>query len=302
MPLKELGRTGVFIPEVGIGTWNYHAGPGPLRRGIEAGARFIDTAESYGTEDVVGQAIQGLRDRVFIATKVSPENFRGAALRRSVDASRQRLRTDIIDLLQLHAPNPAIPIEETMESLAGLVDAGKVRFVGVSNFSVEQLEAARRAFGARPIVSNQVRYNLIDRTIEKDLLPYCQANHITVIAYSPLARSLSRIRDCDPSRVIDQLARSTGRAPAQIAINWCLLNDNVVAIPKSNSEEHILDNCSASQWRLNDEQRNLLDTKIQYRHRRAFDALVRRWMPGLLSKTAVTLVNSLPRSLRRRLT
>src|ERR1700693_2752038 len=104
---KELGSTGVFLAEIGIGTANYHAGPVPLRRGLEAGALFVDTAESYGTETIVREAIRGIRDRVFLATKVSPLNFRRNDLRRSVDASLQHLGVDVIDLLQLHQPNPA---------------------------------------------------------------------------------------------------------------------------------------------------------------------------------------------------
>jgi len=114
MMVKELGRTGVFLPEVGIGTWDYHAGSSALRRGLQAGALFIDTAESYGTEEVIGEALKGLRDRVFVATKVSPENFRRARLRASVDASLRRLGIETTDLLQLHQLNPAIPIQETM--------------------------------------------------------------------------------------------------------------------------------------------------------------------------------------------
>lgn len=300
MIVTELAKTGVFIPEVGIGTWNYQAGPGPLRKGLEAGALFIDTAESYGTEPVVGEALRGIRDRVFIATKVSPQNFRCTNLRRSVDASLQRLGVDVIDLLQLHEPNPSIPIDETMGAVADLMDAGKIRLAGVSNFSVEQLQEAQKALGRYPIVSNQVRYNLIDRTIEKDMLHYCQSNHMTVIAYCPLARGLNRIRDCDPSGVINELARTTGKSPAQIVINWCLCKDGVVAIPKGNSTEHILDNCGASDWRLSQEQLALLNSRIHYRQRSRFDMLVRQWMPGPLQSLAVRAVNALPRGLRRR--
>jgi diketogulonate reductase-like aldo/keto reductase len=298
--VTELAKTGVFIPKVGIGTWNYQAGPGPLRKGLEAGALFIDTAESYGTEPVVGEALRGIRDRVFIATKVSPQNFRCTNLRRSVDASLQRLGVDVIDLLQLHEPNPSIPIDETMGAVADLMDAGKIRLAGVSNFSVEQLQEAQKALGRYPIVSNQVRYNLIDRTIEKDMLHYCQSNHMTVIAYCPLARGLNRIRDCDPSGVINELARTTGKSPAQIVINWCLCKDGVVAIPKGNSTEHILDNCGASDWRLSQEQLALLNSRIHYRQRSRFDMLVRQWMPGPLQSLAVRAVNALPRGLRRR--
>jgi diketogulonate reductase-like aldo/keto reductase len=300
MILKELGRTGVRIPEVGIGTSDYHGGPGPLRQGLDRGALFIDTAETYGAEAVVGEAIRGIRDRVFIATKISPEHFRPADLRHSVDASLLRLGVDEIDLLQLHHPNSAIPIQETMGSLGELVDAGKVRFCGVSNFSVDQLEDAQKAVRRHPVVSNQVRFNLIDRTIETGLLRYCQAQRITVIAYSPLAASLGRIMDFDASGTIAGIARATGKSPAQIAINWCLCRDGVVAIPKGRSQEQILENCGASDWRLSTEQIALLDAKIQYRHRNWFAQRVRQSMPQPLLNIAATVARSLPRSLRRR--
>ena len=302
MNLKELARTGVRIPEVGIGTWNYHAGPAPLRRGLEAGALFLDTAPSYGTEPLIAEVIKGLRGRVFVATKVSPENFHRADLRKSVDGSLRRLGVDVIDLLQLHAPNPATPIHETMDALGELVDAGKVRFIGVSNFTLHQLREAQAASPRYPIVSNQVRYNICDRTIEGDLLPYCQAQRITVIAYSPLARGLGRIRDCDPHGVIDELVGITGRSAAQIAINWCLSKDGVVAIPKGNSVEHILDNCAAGDWRLTAEQMARLDAHIRYRHRTRFDQLMRRWIPGPLQRAALWSVAHLPAELRRRVT
>jgi diketogulonate reductase-like aldo/keto reductase len=218
-----------------------------------------------------------------------------------VDTSLRRMGIDVIDLLQLHEANPSIPIVETMGVLADLVDAGKIRFVGVSNFSMEQLREAQKTLTKYPIVSNQVRYNLIDRTIEKDLLPYCQANRVTVIAYCPLARGLDRIRDCDPTGVIDELARMTGKSPAQIVINWCVCKDGVVAIPKGNSTEHILDNCGASDWRLSLDQLALLDSRIEYRRRSRFDMLIRRWMPGSLQSLAVGTLNALPKTVRRRL-
>ena len=159
-----------------------------------------------------------------------------------------------------------------------------------------QLQAAQKAAGRHGIVSNQVRYNLIDRTIEQDLLPYCQANGITVIAYTPLARGLSRIRTAIPNRVLDRLARETGKTPAQVALNWCLCKDRVVAIPMSNAEEHLLENCAASGWRLTAEQATLLDTNIRFRHRGRFDVLVRRHMPAGLQSMALRAVKWLPRA------
>jgi len=301
MLFRQLGRTGITLPEVGIGTWDYRAGPCVLRRGFDAGALFVDTAESYGTDHVVGEAVRGQRKRVFIATKVSPQNFRRTDILKSVDASLLRLGMDTIDLIQLHEPNPAVPIQETMDALADLVEAGKVRFIGVSNFSVAQLQEAQKALRRFPIVSNQVRYNLIDRTIEQGLLQYCQANQITVIAYGPLARGMDRIRDCDPSRVLEKISMATGRSPAQIAINGCLCKEGVIVIPKGNSEEHVLENCAASDWRLSSGHQALLDGNIHYRHRNRVDTLLRRYMPRPLRPLAQRVLSSLPRGLRHRL-
>jgi diketogulonate reductase-like aldo/keto reductase len=112
---KPLGRTGVYIPEIGLGTWKYRGGIEPLRVGISLGANMIDTAEMYGTEDIVGRAIDGIRDDVFLATKVSPQHFHYDDLIKSAETSLKKLNTNVIDLYQLHWPNPGIPIRETMK-------------------------------------------------------------------------------------------------------------------------------------------------------------------------------------------
>jgi len=232
MFVKELGATAAQIPEIGLGSWGYAAGPEPLRRGLDAGACFIDTAESYGTEPVVAAAIAGRRDRVFLATKVSPQHFRRTDLLAALDGSLRRLRTDYIDLYQLHRPNGTVPLGETLGAMEEAVDAGKVRFIGVSNFSLAQLQQAQATMRRHPIVSNQVRYNLIDRAIGDDLLPYCQSHRVTVIAYSPLARGFQHIADCDRDGVLTRLAGATGRTAVQVALNWCVAQPGVVAIPK----------------------------------------------------------------------
>jgi diketogulonate reductase-like aldo/keto reductase len=299
---KELGRTHLRIPELGLGTWGFHAGPDVLRAGLEAGVRFIDTAESYGTESVVGAAIAHQRDGVFLATKVSPQNFRRADLIKAADASLQRLGTDHIDLYQLHQPNDSVPIGETIAALEELIDVGKVRFLGVSNFSVAQMCLAQRALRKHPLVSNQVRFSLVDRTITTDILPWCKNNGVTVIAYSPLAREFQRIRDGDPHGVLATIARETGCTPAQIALNWCLSHDQVVAIPKSNSLAHVRENCGASGWRLSAEQFRRLDESILFRRRGALDRLVRRYTPRGLIGLFKTGVRFLPQGIRRRVT
>src|SRR4030095_4982529 len=151
---RQLGNTGIEIPEVGLGTSRYSGGNEPLRCGIEAGAAFIDTAESYGTEPAVAEAIAGIRDRIFLATKVSRKHLHRAEVIRALDQSLKRLGTNYIDLYQIHEPNEGIPVGEHMEAMEQLVDAGKIRFIGVSNFSVRQLQEAQQGLRRHRIVAN----------------------------------------------------------------------------------------------------------------------------------------------------
>jgi diketogulonate reductase-like aldo/keto reductase len=276
MELRELTGTRVKLPVLGLGTWQYRGGIEPLRAGIALGARFIDTAESYGTEDVVGQAIQGIRQEIFLATKVSPRHFRYRELIKAADESLNRLKTDHIDLYQLHWPNYTVSIEETLGAMEALVDQGKVRFIGVSNFMLGDLKRAQRAGSKHRIVSNQVRFNLIDRTIQDGLLRYCQESGITVIAHSPLATGLQSIHDMDPQGVLEKLAVSRSRSIAQIALNWCLAHQGVVTIPKASSVDHVSENCQAGDFRLTPEELHLLDTKVRYRKRGVFERGLRR--------------------------
>jgi diketogulonate reductase-like aldo/keto reductase len=296
---KLLGKTSVRIPELGLGMWKYHAGVEPLRHGLDAGASFIDSAELYGNEDVAGEAMAGRRADVFLATKVSAAHFRHPDVLKAADASLMRLRTDYIDLYQLHKPNDDVPIEETLGAMEELVDAGKVRFIGVSNFSLEQLQRAQRATRKHPIVTNQVRFSLIDRTITTDLLPYCQANGITVIAYSPLARGFQHIVDCDSGGVLSEIAAETEKTPVQVALNWLLCLDHVVAIPKASSVQHVLENCGASGWRLSPEQIRRIDVAIRFRRRRGFETFLRNRVPTGLRDPIKRLARVLPRPLRR---
>lgn len=282
MEHRELGKTGLNLPVIGLGTWQYRGGIGPLRTGIALGACFIDTAESYGTEELVGQAISGIRHRIFLATKVSPRHFRRSDVIRSADGSLKRLKTDYIDLYQLHWPNYTVPLDETMGAMEELVDSGKIRFIGVSNFVVNDLVNAQKALTRHTIVSNQVRYNLTDRTIEYGLLRYCQEQHITVIAHSPLASNLASIRVNDPANVLGELAEARSQTVAQVAINWCLSKQGVVTISKASSDEHVRENCAASDFQLSAEELQLLNTKIRFRRRSSFEIGIRRSVRHLL--------------------
>jgi diketogulonate reductase-like aldo/keto reductase len=278
MNYKELGQTSILLPEIGLGTWEFKGSVDALRAGIDAGAWWIDTAESYGTEDVVAQVIRNIRDRVFIATKVSPNHFRRRDLLQAADNSLRRLGVEYIDLYQLHYPNYVVPIEETMSAMEQLVDTGKVRFIGLSNFSLSELSRAQAAMSKYRIVSNQVRYNLLDRGIEHGLLAYCQQHRIAVIAYSPLARGLSNLHKKDRYGALSKVATETGKTEAQVALNWCISKPGVFAIPKADSIKHVVENRQASGWSLSPAQIRQLETGIRHKGRveLAFRRIVRR--------------------------
>ena len=263
MEYRELGNTGEMVPEIGLGTWKYSGGVEPLRKGIDLGANLIDTAEMYKTEDAVGEAIKGFRNNVFLATKVLGSNLRHDALLRAAEKSLGLLNDDVIDLYQIHWSNPSVPIVETMGAMEELVDRGMVRYIGVSNFSVAEMQEAQHAMTNYPLVSNQVLYNLKRRQIERDLIPYCVDNSITIIAYTPLAdgslSTKSRFRSSQGESTLEQVAKEVHKTPAQVALNWCLSRPNVIVIPKSNSVERTIENCEASGWSLSSDQVRLLD-------------------------------------------
>ncbi len=280
---KQLGTTGIEIPALAMGTWRYRGGVEPLRAGINLGAVFIDTAESYGTEEIVGQAIRGVRDRVFVASKVSPRHFRRPDLINAAEESLKRLGTEYIDLYQLHWPNYNIPIDETMSAMQELVQSGKVRFIGLSNFSRREFEQAQSSLSKSVIVSNQVRYSVVDRTIEDDLLPFCESKQITVLAFSPLGNGLQNLRRLDPQDVLGQVSSETGKTRAQVALNWCLCHKPVIAIFGAGSVEHVQENCGAAGWRLEPHQLEVLD-RIAFRRRRPIERLARRLARRVLQK------------------
>lgn len=252
MEMKPLGNTGETVSEFGLGTASYTGGVEPLRRGIALGATHVDTAERYGTEEAVGEAIRDLRDQVFLTTKVWPNHFRYDQVIEAADGSLRRLGVDHVDLYLLHWHNPDVPIGETMSAMDRLVADGKTRYVGVSNFSVAQLEEAR-SVSENPIVTNQVKYSLTARDIEADLLPHCQRNGITITAYSPVN---SVLRDATPGlkSALKRVAKDAGKTEAQVALNWSTAREGVITLSRSSSLERTIENCGASGWRLSPDQ------------------------------------------------
>ncbi len=260
-----LGPTQTTVPKIGLGTARYFGGRGVLVKGLAAGLRLIDTAESYNArgdepgqaELLVGKELAGHWDQTFIASKISPRNLAAADVPVHARASAQRLGVEVIDLYQIHGPNPLIPIGESIGALERLVDEGLIRFIGVSNFSADQLKAAQDAARRYPIVSNQIRYNLFERDVADDVLAYCQETQVTVIAHTPLA--LADFDGHPGSGVLHEVSRSTGRTPAQVMLNWLVGQDGVIAIPKTDRPERVAELAGSVGWDLDAEQRRALD-------------------------------------------
>jgi diketogulonate reductase-like aldo/keto reductase len=252
-----------------MGTWNMGSTSSEyerteqvraLRRGIELGMNLIDTAESYGagrSEEFVAEAVRDVRESVFIATKVSGEHLHYDDLIASCERSLRRLGTKYIDLYQIHWPNSRIPIRETMTAMEKLVREGKVRYIGVSNFGVQELREAQDALTSSELVSNQVEYSMTSRSIEDEILPYCEKEGITIIAYSPLAHG-NIPRNAFPNEVLDRYHAT----PAETMLAWVVRRQSVIAIPKAASVEHVEENATSDDLRISEKDYDLLSKSI----------------------------------------
>jgi diketogulonate reductase-like aldo/keto reductase len=268
---REFGKTGFKASVIGMGTYydpayivlarllRLHRSrslkTAALRKGIELGINLIDTAEIYETEGLVAEAIKGFkRDELFIATKVWLTNLRYEKVLKAAERSLRRLGCSYIDLYQVHWPNPSIPVEETMRAMSRLVDEGKIRHMGVSNFSLEQFKRAQEALPRYELVSNQVEYSLMARRIEKDLLPYCEQNSVAILAYRPLAHGALARKQAWLTRVFEEVSmKHGGKTPAQIALNWLVNRSRIVfPIPRASRPERVVENAGATGWRLDD--------------------------------------------------
>ena len=232
-----------------------------IKYGIDLGMTFIDTSEEYGmggAEKAVAKAIKNRRDEVFIATKVSSDNLNYSGVIQAAEGSLRRLQTDHIDLYQIHWPNPRIPLQETMKAMDKLLEEGKIRYVGVCNLSLKELKEAEAALSADKLVSVQMEYNAVDRTIENSILPYCQKRRLLAVAYSPLVQG--RIVDSEAKiKELYMIAMKYSKTPAQIVLNWLISHDMVVAIPQSANPNHIKENADAGGFELSEEDFNAID-------------------------------------------
>ncbi len=264
-------RAGAEMPVLGQGTWKMGEDPArrrtevaALRLGIELGMTLVDTAEMYadgGAEEVVGEAIQGVRDGVFLVSKVLPQHASRAGVVRAAEASLRRLRTEWIDLFLLHWPGSE-PLEETLSGFDRLAAQGKIRGFGVSNFDHAEMAAAERLHGGGAIAVNQVLYNLKRRGVERRLLPWCAERGIAVMAYSPVEQGRLPAKDA-----LEGVARRHGATTFAVAIAWTIRNEGVVAIPKASRLEHVRENAGASDLCLTEEDLADLDRAFPVPHR-----------------------------------
>ena len=265
MRYKPFGATGAKVSEIGMGTyydpvwiatailgWRRGASRkvAALKTGIEGGINLIDTAEIYGSEPLVARAVQGFkRDDLFIATKVWPNHLHRDALIRALEKSLSRLQLSYVDLYQIHFPNHRVPIAETMAAMEEAKEMGKIRHVGVSNFSLKELQEANASLRRSQIDSNQVPYSLVNRAIEGDLLPYCAREKIAILAYFPLGHG----KLVSSGRKTRDLRERYSKTSSQIALSWLASRENVFPIPRASNEEHVRENLQASEWQMKEE-------------------------------------------------
>lgn len=304
MHTQQLGKSDLHITPIGLGTWaigggNWESGWGPqddeesiatIHRALDLGINWIDTAAVYGlghSEEIVGRALKDRSDRPFIFTKCSlvwndrrevESSLKEQSLRREVENSLRRLQTETIDLYQIHWPNPDPDIEEGWSTLAALKNEGKVRYIGVSNFNIAQMQRAQRI---APITSLQPPYSLIDSAIEHDILPYCQEQHIGVIVYSPMMSGLLtgkmtpervasfpeddwRKRDAEfqeprlsrnlqLASLLQDIGFPYNRSAGEVAIAWTLRHPAVTgAIVGARHPQQIADLIGAAEFRLSE--------------------------------------------------
>ena len=273
VPLPDVRfADGCVVPALGIGTWKMgedirraQREVAAVRHAIDLGMTVIDTAEMYGdggAEKVVGQAIEGRRDAVFVVSKVYPHNAGARSTVAACERSLARLGTDHLDLYLLHWPG-RIPLAETVDAFERLQRSGKIIRWGVSNFDIADMEQLLALPDGAHCAANQVLYNLTARGIEWDLLPFCAQRAIPVMAYSPVGQGALRAH-----RKLATLAAPLGVTPTQLALAWSIRHPQVIAIPQSTDVAHLDDNRSAANIRLSSATLAALDSTFPPPRRR----------------------------------
>jgi len=250
---------GTSVPSIGQATWSMGVSEADreeemaaLRLGVELGLDLIDTAEMYGngrSEELVGDAIQGIRDQVFVVSKVDPSNAGRGRILNSCEESLNRLKTDFLDLYLLQGRGE-LPLEETVEGMEQLVLQGKIARWGVSNLDTEDMQELSRIAEGTHCVTNQVLYHLGSRGIEYDLLPWHKSRKMPIMAYSPLAQAGTLRKGLVENEVVLEIAKAHNATPLQVLLAWTIRGGDVIAIPKASTRDHVIENASAALTKL----------------------------------------------------
>jgi diketogulonate reductase-like aldo/keto reductase len=250
-------------PHLGMGTWgmggrfeqdssNVDESIEAIQFGISHGLKIIDVAELYGAglaEEIVGKAIIGHEENIYIISKVERSHLGFDDVLKAAEGSLKRLNLKQIDLYLVHKPNDEIPLSETMKAMERLIDEGKVKSIGVSNFSVELMEEAQSYLSHTKIIANQFEYNLYSQQANADIIPYCKGHNIDMIAYRPFAKGFLTGNE---DNLVLELAKKYKKTPNQIALNW-IISQNIIAIPKSSNKIHLMENIGALGWQMSPE-------------------------------------------------
>jgi diketogulonate reductase-like aldo/keto reductase len=255
MEVRQFDSTNYQLPVIGQGTWYIDASDralaiAALRRGIDLGMNHIDTAEMYGdAEEIVGEAIAGRRDEVFLVSKVLPQNASRAGTIQACERSLARLDTDWLDCYLLHWRG-SYPLEDTIAAFDQLQVAGKIRSWGVSNFDVPDLEEALEIAGEGGLVCNQVLYHLQERAIEHAVLPWCEEHDVAVVGYAPFGHGSFPVPDTPGGRVLQEIAAAHNATPRQVALRFLVRRPSLFTIPKASRPDHTTENAGAGDLRL----------------------------------------------------
>jgi diketogulonate reductase-like aldo/keto reductase len=257
---RKFGWTDVNVPIIGQGTWMLEGNNKDtksraietLTLGLDLGMTHIDTAEMYGngnTEELIAQAITERRNEVFLVSKVLPSNASYEGTIKACKRSLKRLNTDWLDLYLLHWPS-SYPITETMRAMEKLVADGLIKYIGVSNFDIQELKEAEEALKNEQMACNQVLYHLGNRGIEQRLLPYCTEKGIAIVGYSPFGHGNFPSPQSTKGKILEEIAKPHNRTARQVALNFLTRHDNVFTIPKTSRLERVKENSEGVGWKL----------------------------------------------------
>jgi diketogulonate reductase-like aldo/keto reductase len=257
LPAHVFGCTRVEVPKVGLGTWYLETSDpktavAAVRTALDLGLTHVDTAELYGSgqaESLVGQAIAGRRDEVFLVSKVIPSNASRKGTLEHCEQTLKRLRTDRLDCYLLHWPG-SHPLQDTIAALEELVQSGKTRAWGVSNFDEDELQSALDIAGPGRIACNQVLYHLEERGIEHAVLPWCEANDVAVVGYTPYGQHRQFPPRGAGGQVLTEIAQRLGATTRQVALAFLTRRPSLFAIPKSTNPEHLRENAAGAKLEL----------------------------------------------------